>query len=674
MMNSESMMYTAYPDVFTLSLKQDTFVRINLNRKQSKSLQINNQRKGETQKSSIEEFFGEGQESLKTEMETEDLLAFLDDFVAEKVQEGYFMLEEPDSYRRLLPDFSLQEEEEENWGSQMRNIVDSGNSQEKDKNIELEEEKIEDFEAIEKFECPLELRPYALHILNLEMESLSLKLVEANNGEIKVSGNQRNIEKFSRWFNEFLYGVMTGEDKIEEILEKKNEKIPYSMLYDSELENIIMKATALEVECLFQENQMTLTGAPSDLESFKAFLDEISHLGKKYMFPKYWDFSISQAYAEVEVVYGSEEWKEISKFFNFGFDNAQVTGLTRIQNYDLFTRYISTIGSKTELGPYENIQRKLLFHGTRNNDPSDIYKSSEVGFDMKFANSGGRYGKGIYFSTNSSYSHSFAHHGGRGTYKMLMADVYTGLSFTKKKNTIFSSLTDDQDSLYAQEHNFFVLFKNAQSYPLYLVEYTLKDLTVVQPNISQKHMTNILSGGQYCLLEQPDPELLFKSSFQIPESFQKPDVFCIRRLEKEFSQATNDEFLSDHFFLEKVEKPGCIEWLVSFIGFQDTPYEGGLFKMKVIFPATYPLKPPFIQFLTKIYHPCINDQGMVCMGLLSNWAPTSEVRHVLLVISCLLHDPSMEDPLVSDRMALYLRDRNEYMKTARTWTNKYACL
>jgi len=670
MINSESMMYVAYPDVFTLSLNRETFVIIHINR--------------ETGISSIEEFFGQGQESLKTEMATEDLCAFLDDFVTEKIQQGYFILEGPleelekeEKEKPLtipLPNFSLKEE---NSGSQMRN-KNSETNQEKKKSIELEdeeEEKFEDPTDIEKFECPLELRPFQWHVLKLEIENLNLKLIEENGNTIQVSGNQTAIKKFSEWFNGFLDGMMMGENNIEEILEKKNEKIAHSMLYESELENIIMKATALEVECLFQENQMNLTGVPSDLESFKTFLNEIDNLAKKYMFPKYWDFSIIQPYTEVEVPFGSEEFKEISKFFNFGFENAQVSRLTRIQNYDLWNNYITTIGSRTELGPYESIQRKLLFHGTRHNNPSDIYKGSEVGFDMKFANPCGRYGKGIYFSTNSSYSHSYAHTSGMGTYKMLMADVYTGMSFTKKRNTIFSQLTDDQDSLYAQEDNFFVLYKNSQSYPLYLVEYTLRDhSTHHQINFSQKHMTNILNGGQYCFLEQPDPELLFKSLFKIPETFQKPDIFCIRRLEKEFSQASTDPFLADSFFIEKVEKSGCIEWLVSFIGFQDTPYDGGLFKMKIIFPATYPIKPPFIQFLTKIYHPCINDQGMVCMGLLSNWAPTSEVRHVLLVISCLLHDPLMEDPLMNDRLALFLRDRTDYMKTAQTWTNKYASL
>lgn len=336
--------------------------------------------------------------------------------------------------------------------------------------------------------------------------------------------------------------------------------------------------------------------------------------------------------------------------------------MTRIQNYDLFNNYITTICSKTEVGPNTKLQRKLLFHGTRTHNPKSIFRNSEIGFEMEYAKTNGKYGKGIYFSTNSSYSHSFAFRSGKsGAYQMLMADVYTGASFYNKGQTIWKDTLEYHDSLFADGDNFFVLYRNFQSYPLYLVEYTCRGPVYRDPRIKQKHVTNILRGGQYRLVDYPDTPL-----------DQRLEAMCLRRIEKEFKRVTIDEFLQENFLIDKVGKSGNIEWLVSFKGFKDTPYEGGMFNIRIIFPATYPMEPPFTKFLTQIYHPSINEQGIPCLGLLSKWTPTTEIRHLLFSISCLFHDPLMEDPLMADRIALFQSNRNQYMKKAREWTLKYA--
>ena len=35
----------------------------------------------------------------------------------------------------------------------------------------------------------------------------------------------------------------------------------------------------------------------------------------------------------------------------------------------------------------------------------------------------------------------------------------------------------------------------------------------------------------------------------------------------------------------------------------DTIWEGGVFKLKLVFTEDYPVKPPKVTFMTKIYHP-----------------------------------------------------------------------
>lgn len=51
---------------------------------------------------------------------------------------------------------------------------------------------------------------------------------------------------------------------------------------------------------------------------------------------------------------------------------------------------------------------ETLYHGTSKTDPMKIVNSEE-GFDLRFANSKCLWGKALYFSISSSYSHEYAY-------------------------------------------------------------------------------------------------------------------------------------------------------------------------------------------------------------------------------------------------------------------------
>ena len=63
-----------------------------------------------------------------------------------------------------------------------------------------------------------------------------------------------------------------------------------------------------------------------------------------------------------------------------------------------------------------------------------------------------------------------------------------------------------------------------------------------------------------------------------------------------------------------------------FILQENPPYNKGAFKVQIDFPAEYPFKPPKITFLTKIYHPNIDEKGQVCLPIISaeNWKPATK--------------------------------------------------
>lgn len=105
---------------------------------------------------------------------------------------------------------------------------------------------------------------------------------------------------------------------------------------------------------------------------------------------------------------------------------------------------------------------------------------------------------------------------------------------------------------------------------------------------------------------------------------------------------------------------------------ENSPYSKGAFKIKMVFPKEYPFKPPNITFLTKIYHPNIDEEGAVCLNIVNPemWKPATRVINIVDALVKLVEEPEPDHPLRPDLAQLFLKDRKRFLKNAEEFTRK----
>ena len=180
----------------------------------------------------------------------------------------------------------------------------------------------------------------------------------------------------------------------------------------------------------------------------------------------------------------SDEYISVAERFLATMTNVDIIRIDRIQNRVLWRKYIDKSREMNTFGEGV-LNEKLLFHGSRTNDPKLIYEG-DASFDMRFSHNG-VWGHGNYFAANASYSNSYAFETStRETRKMLAAWVLTGHSFHSepKRYTYPPYLEDDAsrvggsvrrryDSVNGTSggSKVYITYDNTLAYPAYLLTY-----------------------------------------------------------------------------------------------------------------------------------------------------------------------------------------------------------
>ena len=112
-------------------------------------------------------------------------------------------------------------------------------------------------------------------------------------------------------------------------------------------------------------------------------------------------------------------------------------------------------------------------------------------------------------------------------------------------------------------------------------------------------------------------------------------------------------------------------WNATIVGPDESPWEGGIYSLKLQFPDQYPDKAPRVRFVTEMFHPNIFPDGNLCLDIIQDkWKPIYTVATILTSIQSLLCDPNNDSPANADAARMLVNDPKEYKKRVRRLAQK----
>ncbi|MES1915426.1 MAG: hypothetical protein MHM6MM_007372 [Cercozoa sp. M6MM] len=92
------------------------------------------------------------------------------------------------------------------------------------------------------------------------------------------------------------------------------------------------------------------------------------------------------------------------------------------------------------------------------------------------------------------------------------------------------------------------------------------------------------------------------------------------------------------------------QWVAFLLGPPDSPYQDRVFELRVSVPERYPMRPPEMRFVTRVFHPNVHWQsGEICLDILKEeWSPIWTLESACRAVRTLLAHPAADSPLNCD--------------------------
>ena len=142
-----------------------------------------------------------------------------------------------------------------------------------------------------------------------------------------------------------------------------------------------------------------------------------------------------------------------------------------------------------------------------------------------------------------------------------------------------------------------------------------------------------------------------------------------RRLIKDLKKIQGET--TDDSIMAMPDEKNILKWEAIICGPDDTEWEGGIFKLELVFSDAYPNKPPNVKFISNIFHPNVYKDGKICLDILqNNWSPVYDVQSILISIQQLMTDPNNKSPANMEASQLHQNNYKEYQRRVREVVKK----
>ena len=254
-----------------------------------------------------------------------------------------------------------------------------------------------------------------------------------------------------------------------------------------EASNVFQRVLKLEgLETHVKDALMEVQGLILQFQATSEHLAARSTVEGGSQCPKEWDPMSEKDLVRIVHLPMLAECQWVSKKFQETMPDAHVIKVQRVQNKELWSRYMQCMRRMHEKNAGK-VNEKHLFHGTRG-EPAEKICRSEEGFDMRFSREG-MWGQANYFAANASYSDTYSHQNSAiSTREMILANVLTGDSYVSARDSTLRmppekhqhSIGDNQlqqvryDSVKGETSGsvVYMTYSNDRAYPAYIITYS----------------------------------------------------------------------------------------------------------------------------------------------------------------------------------------------------------